>query len=72
MFIVMEFKGKGDPFFGGSADDRPLGKTGKFLSGTYHLDDVAEFETKELGEQAAEKAERRPDSLLGVFERAGR
>ena len=52
-FIVIEFKG-GDPYFGGSADDRPLGKEGKFLTGCYVRDrDMAFFDTREDAERAA-------------------
>lgn len=44
-FVVVEFYGKGDPAFGGSADDRPLGKSGEFLTGCYHRSAVAKFES---------------------------
>lgn len=70
-WIAVEFWGKGDPFFGGSADDRPLGKLGVFLRGTYHRSDVAEFETREAAEAGAERAANpRAGGKIGVFERA--
>lgn len=70
-WIAMEFWGKGDPFFGGSADDRPLGKVGEFLRGCYVWSDVAEFGTREAAESAAVAAtNRREGGKIGVFERA--
>lgn len=70
-WIAVEFHGKGDPFFGGSADDRPLGKAGEFLRGVYHLSEVAEFETREAAEGAVSRAtNRREGGKISVFERA--
>ena len=67
-FFVVEFHGKGDPYFGGAADDRPLGKSGTFLTGCYIFDrDVAVFDTREAAEAAAGAAKRRKDSCLGVL-----
>lgn len=67
----MEFWGNGDPFFGGSADDRPLGKAGEFLRGVYVWTEVAEFETREAAEAAAAQARNpRAGGKIGVFERA--
>lgn len=68
-FIAMEFWGKGDPMFGGEADDRPLGKNGQFLRRAPRAE-VAEFPTKESALAAAAVASRRPDSTVGAFERA--
>lgn len=67
MVTVVEFFGKGDPFFGGGADDRPLGKDGSFLTGCYHTSKIAQFDTKEEALAAAERApNRRKGGLLGA------
>lgn len=58
-FEVIEFWGKGDPFFGGTADDRPLGKTGSFLTGGYAFSAVATFDTREAAQAAADAAPNR-------------
>lgn len=67
-YEVTEFFGKGDPFFGGSADDRPLGKSGEFLTGVYVLSEIARFETKEEAEAAVAKATKRKGGLIGISE----
>lgn len=48
------------------ADDRPLGKSGEFLSGTYGQDDIAEFASVDAAFTAAAHATRRPDSEIWV------
>ena len=65
-FIALEFHGKGDRVFGGSADDRVLGKRGAFLTGAgWSRADYARFATKAEALAAAEAAtNRRPKSLL--------
>lgn len=66
-FIAVEFYGKGDPFFGGTADDRPLLKNGRFAS-CPRREDVARFPDREASIAAAEKApNRRPGGLLSAF-----
>jgi len=65
-FSVVEFYGKGDPCFGGAADDRPLGVVGEFLSGSYQRLMVQRFTTRELAEAAASRAKSREGSLVGV------
>lgn len=59
MFEVIEFFGDGDPYFGGEADDRILGKSGSFLVGFYSLDQVAKFATEEEARHALEVAPNR-------------
>lgn len=66
-YTVIEFHGKGDPYFGGSADDRPLGKNGKFLTGPYTRDAIAEFATKDEAEKAVASAEQRKGGLVGYI-----
>jgi hypothetical protein len=64
---VIEFHGTADPWFGGSADDRPLGKDGTILARPYRKEDVAEFSTIQEAHEAAKKIpNRRGDSTLGV------
>lgn len=59
-FVAMEFYGTGDPYFGGTADDRLLGKSGAFLTGVYLYDrDVAVFATREEALAAAAVATNR-------------
>ena len=68
MYSVTEFKGKGDPWFGGSSDDRPLGTSGLFLTGCWNGKDRAVFSTKEQATLAANKASnRREGGLIGVW-----
>lgn len=56
-FEVIEFLGTGDPYFGGSADDRPLGKSGTFLPpGERHGHAIAQFPSRAEAEVAAAKA----------------
>ena len=65
-FIALEFHGKGDRMFEGSADDRVLGKRGAFLTGAgWSRADYARFATKAEALAAAEAAtNRRPKGLL--------
>ncbi|WP_046867102.1 hypothetical protein [Microvirga massiliensis] len=65
-FAVTEFFGRGDPFFGGSADDRPLGVSEAFLAGSYQRLVVQRFTTRELAEAAANQAKARDGSLVSV------
>jgi len=68
-YMAMEFWGKGDPMFGGRADDRVLGKSGQFLRGCYTRDDIATFGTREQAQAAADAApNRRADALLSILE----
>lgn len=65
---VCEFHGDGDPFFGGCADDRPLGKAGEILTRPYRLDEIATFATIEDAHAAVQSIpNRRPGSRLGVM-----
>ncbi|WP_018079324.1 hypothetical protein [Thiobacillus denitrificans] len=67
---VIEFLGTGDPFFGGTADDRPLGKNGRILEPGERRDEVASFTTIEEAHQAALCIKnRRAGSVLGVAPR---
>lgn len=69
-FIAVEFFGKGDPFFGGTADDRPLLKDGRFASHP-RREDIAEFPTKDAALEAAQKApNRREGGFLSSWDRA--
>lgn len=69
MFICLEIHGKGDPFFGGSADDRPLGVNGQFLTTVQTWSTkTALFATKQAAQAAGEKASRRAGSILSVFD----
>ena len=64
-WIVMEFHGKGDPMFGGGAEDRVLGKDGFFLTGSHSRDDYGTFASEAAAMRAAEKApNRRAKGLL--------
>lgn len=58
-WIVMEFHGKGDPMFGGAADDRILGKNGFFLTGVHSRDDYGTFGSETAALRAAEDAPNR-------------
>lgn len=67
-FTVIEFRGQGDPYFGGAADDRPLGVTGEFLTGCYRGSSIAEFPSEAAARSAANAAtNRREGALLGVI-----
>lgn len=67
-YTVCEFYGTGDPFFGGTASDRPLGVSGEFLSGTYHLSQVAQFADYWDAERAAyAAANRRRGGKIGII-----
>lgn len=64
--IVIEFLGRGDPFFGGRADDRALATSGRIKD---HPRDgeTARFATIEEAHAAALVIpNRRPHSILGV------
>lgn len=64
---VVEFSGTGDPAFGGTADDRPLGVDGLILEWGSNAP-RAEFETIEQAHEAAKAVKnRRPNSILGVL-----
>jgi hypothetical protein len=58
-WIVMEFKGKGDPYFGGGADDRMLGRDGAFLTGFHSRSDYGSFPSKAAALRAALRAAER-------------
>lgn len=63
--IVIEFAGRGDSFFGGNADDRPLCDDGVIGNSTNEAPAV--FETVEAAHEAAKAvSNRRPGSILGV------
>ena len=69
-YECIEFFGHGDPFFGGAADDRPLGKDGRFLTGCYHRSQVAAFPTRQHAWMAGSNApNRRKGGVLsaGVY-----
>lgn len=66
-FTVCEFFGTGDGFFGGTADDRPLGKGGQFLKGSYLHANVAEFSTRAEALDAASKATKRAGGRVSVI-----
>lgn len=66
-FTVAEFYGRGDPYFGGTADDRPLGTAGTFLDGCYHLGEVARFDTRDAAQQAADAAPQRSGGKVGII-----
>lgn len=72
--IIIEFFGRGDPFFGGSADDRTLCADGVFRStGHYRPDQVARFETKaEALEFALGASNLRAGGLVSAMEEARR
>lgn len=64
-YIVLEFYGKGDPMFGGGADDRVLGKNGAFLTGVHSRSDYKTFPSKESALAHGEAASnRRPGGKL--------
>lgn len=64
-WICLELHGKGDKFFGGSADDRPLGRDGAFLTGSYSRASYGSFPSKAAALRAGERAtNRRPKGLL--------
>ena len=67
---VIEFFGTGDPGFGGSADDRPLGTHGRIVEGPRWLtgERAARFETIDQAHAAALRIPNlRPGGLLGVL-----
>jgi len=65
--IVIEYSGTGDPFFGGSADDRALGVDGIIKLRTSRVK-TARFATVQQAHEAALKVtNRRPDTILGVL-----
>jgi hypothetical protein len=66
-YEVIEFHGTGDPWFGGSADDRPLGASGQFLSGVYSWGEVARFSTAAEASAAAEAAPKRKGGRVAVI-----
>jgi hypothetical protein len=64
--IVIEYHGRGDPFFGGSADDRTLGTDGLIKVRGSPVK-TANFATLEEAHAAALRIpNRRADSRLGV------
>lgn len=64
--IVVEYSGSGDPYFGGSMDDRPLGVDGLIKLPTSKVD-TASFDTIQQAHEAALKVtNRRPGTILGV------
>ncbi len=68
--IIIEYAGTGDPYFGGSAEDLPLGKNGDILSKPYREKDVAVFNTLGEAHLAAQSVmNRRTNSILGVAPR---
>ena len=70
-FVAVELFGSGDPFFGGSADDRPIGKSGEFLSGSYQRSAVAEFKSEAAARAAAAAApNKRAGGLISAWRRA--
>lgn len=66
--IVIEYNGHGDQAFGGSSDDRPLGKSGRVFKRSWdNSEEIAEFPTVEAAHQAAQTIpNRREGSILGV------
>lgn len=66
--IVMEYFGTGDIAFGGTADDRPLGESGRIFKQSWRTtEQVAEFLTLEEAHSAALSIpNRRKGSILGV------
>jgi len=67
VMIIVEYQGTGDPAFGGTADDRPLGENGIILSQSSNLP-RAEFLTIEAAHEAAKEIKnRRQGSILGVI-----
>lgn len=68
LYTVIEFYGRGDPFFGGNASDRPLGRDGRFIEGSYLRSEVARFETEGAARTAGEAApNRRQGGLISAF-----
>ena len=66
--VVIEYCGQGDRAFGGSADDRPLLKSGMIAGGHPRTNkDIAQFDTLSQAHEAAKKiSNRRENTLLGV------
>lgn len=64
--IVVEYSGTGDPYFGGSMDDRALGVDGRIKPPASKVE-TATFATIHQAHDAALKvANRRPGTILGV------
>ena len=64
--IVVEYSGSGDPYFGGSTDDRPLGVDGVIKLPASKVE-TASFATIQQAHEAALKVtNRRPGTILGV------
>ncbi|KKL36290.1 hypothetical protein BED46_026155 [Burkholderia contaminans] len=64
--IVIEFKGTGDPFFGGSADDRTLGVDGLVRTPGSTIATATFTSIQDAHEAALRVTNRRPGSILGV------
>ena len=65
---VMEFYGSGDPYFGGTADDRLLTVNGDIWNGKYPKPDAKVFSSIEEAAQAAALiTNRRENSVLGLI-----
>lgn len=69
--IVMEFLGDGDPFFGGTADDRPLGVSGRIVwpnGPQSEREEIAHFSTIEAAHAAVQQVPNlRNGGVLGVL-----
>jgi hypothetical protein len=67
-YTVCEFHGTGDRYFGGTADDRPLGTSGSFLTGCYLRDEIAEFATVAEAQAALDAApNKRTGGNVGII-----
>lgn len=66
-YIAVEFHGTGDPFFGGSADDRTLCISGQFERYPIRAR-VARLPSREAAMTAASVAAQRKGSKLGSWE----
>lgn len=68
--IVIEYCGRGDPMFGGSADDRVMLEDGRIREPLADRGKTAEFATIEEAHAAALRVpNRRPNSILGISPR---
>lgn len=69
-FFCVEYWGRGDPFFGGNAEDRTLGRSGLFLTGSHGPGEVAAFDSAQAAQDAGEAAaNRRPGGLISAHAR---
>lgn len=64
--IVVEYSGSGDPYYGGSMDDRQLGVDGQIKVPASKVDTASFCTIEQAHEAALRVTNRRPGTILGV------